>query len=146
MRSFIVDANVIFSAVISGKEVYVDAFTANSIFIPDFALDELQKYQTLLLEKTKLTPGQLRNFSLRLFSKLTVVPNFLISTSNYLHAFNLCKDIDENDTPYLALAIEFDLDLISKDEQLVQGLRQKGYLKVLSLQEFVTQFLLSKVN
>ncbi len=136
MSAYVVDANAIFSAVISGKEAYIQAFAANTLYLPDFALSEIQQYQQLLLKKTKLRPEELRSFTLRLFSKLTVVPNFLISTKSYLDAFHLCKDIDEDDTAYLALALEFDIILLSKDEELVTGLRRKGFEKVISLTEF----------
>ena len=137
MSAYVVDANTIFSAVISGKETYVQAFAPNTFFLPDFALSEIQQYQELILSKTKLPPEELRSFTLRLFSRITVVPNFLISTKSYFDAFQLCKDIDENDTAYLALALEFDVTLLSKDEVLVAGLRRKGFKKVLSLTEFM---------
>ena len=137
MNAYVVDANTIFSAVISGKEDYLRAFAPNIFYLPDFALGEIQRYQELLLNKTKLPPEELRSFTLRLFSKLTVVPNFLISTKSYLDAFLLCKDIDEDDTPYLALAIEFDITLLTKDEELIVGLRKNGFEKVISLTEFL---------
>ena len=137
MNAYVVDANTIFSAVISGKEDYLRAFAPNIFYLPDFALGEIQRYQELLLNKTKLPPEELRSFTLRLFSKLTVVPNFLISTKSYLDAFLLCKDVDEDDTPYLALAIEFDITLLTKDEELIVGLRKKGFEKVISLTEFL---------
>ncbi len=137
MRSYVVDANAIFSAVISGREIYIQAFAANTFYVPDFTLDEIQQYQLLLLNKTKLAPEALRVFTLRLFSNLIVVPNFLISTASYVEAFRYCKDIDEKDTAYVALSIEFDIELVSKDEVLVAGLRKKGYKKILSLQEFL---------
>ncbi len=73
---------------------------------------------------------------MRLFSSVVIIPNFLISTQSYFQAFQLCKDIDEKDTVYLALAIEFDVELVSKDEELIEGLRRKGYTKVLTLTEF----------
>ena len=53
-----------------------------------------------------------------------------------MKAFHLCKDIDEKDTAYLALAIEFDIELVSKDEELVAHLRGKGFQKVITLTEF----------
>ena len=136
MKSYVVDANVLFSGIISGRDTYLKAFTVHTFFSPDFVLDEIQQYQSLLLQKTKLAPEDLRIFTLQLFSKLTIVPNFLISTGSYMKAFHLCKDIDEKDTAYLALAIEFDIELVSKDEELVAHLRGKGFQKVITLTEF----------
>ncbi|MCF8247316.1 MAG: hypothetical protein K9J37_19835 [Saprospiraceae bacterium] len=51
-------------------------------------------------------------------------------------AFQLCKEVDEKDTAYLALAIEFDIELVSKDDELVAHLRSNGFQKVITLTEF----------
>lgn len=139
MKEYIVDANVIFSSLISGKEQYLRLFATYKFFVPDFTMNEIQKYQELLLKKTKLQPDQIRDFTLSLFSNLTVVPNFLISTNAYLTAFQLCKNVDEKDTPYIALSLEFDLVFVTKDDELVAGLRQKGFEKILSFREFIEQ-------
>lgn len=136
MTRYATDANVIFASLISGKENYERMFSDNKFFIPDFALAEIQKYQPEILQKTKLTFDELKAYTLGIFDRLTVVPNLVISTQSYFQAFNYCKDIDEKDTPYLALAIEFDIELLTNDIELVEGLRRKGYAKVLTLSDF----------
>jgi predicted nucleic acid-binding protein len=60
----------------------------------------------------------------------------LISNRSYLAAWQLCRDIDEKDTAYLAASIEFDIELVSKDAKLIEGLRKKGFYKIISLQRF----------
>ena len=140
-KRYLIDANIIFSMLISGKEIYLDIFNKNSFYVPDFALFELQKYQIMLLEKSKLSHEKLKTYTLSLFGYLTVVPNLLISTRSYLQAFQLCKDIDEDDTSYIAFAQELELTLLSKDDILIDGLRKKGYTNVISLHEFLSEYL-----
>lgn len=111
-------------------------FTDFEILLPDFALLEIQEHQTRILRDTRVNPEDFREMTLRIFGYLTVVPNMLLSNRSYLAAYQLCKDIDEDDTPYLALAIEFDIKLISKDEALVKGLRAKGFQNIVHLGEF----------
>lgn len=41
----IADSNIIFSSLISGKEIYIDIFRTNEIYVPDIALLELDKYE-----------------------------------------------------------------------------------------------------
>jgi predicted nucleic acid-binding protein len=77
MKSYVADANVLFSGIISGRDTYLKAFTNHAFYSPDFVLDEIQQYQSLLLQKTKLYLENLRFFTLQLFSKLTIVPNLL---------------------------------------------------------------------
>jgi predicted nucleic acid-binding protein len=140
-KRYLIDANIIFSMLISGKSMYFDILEKNEFYVPDFALFELQKYQIMLLEKSKLSHEKLKPYTLSLFGYLTVVPNLLISTRSYLQAFQLCKDIDEDDTSYLAFAQELELTLLSKDDILIDGLRGKGYANVISLQEFLDEYL-----
>ncbi len=139
MIRYVADANVVFSALISGREGYLRMFTDFDILLPDFALLEIQEHQRQILEDTRVNPELFRELTLRIFSYLTVVPNMLLSTRSYLAAYQLCKDIDEDDTVYLAVAIEFDIKLISKDEELINGLRAKGFQNIIHLSEFFAQ-------
>lgn len=139
MKKYVTDANVIFSCLISGRDVYLKFFSEYKIYLPDFALLEIQLYQMEILRKTKLPVEQLKEYSLSLFDKITVVPNLLISTRNYMQAFQLCKDIDEKDTPYVALTLELEAELLSKDDELIHGLRAKGFQQLISLKDFFDQ-------
>ncbi|GAB4027061.1 PIN domain-containing protein [Spirosoma koreense] len=79
MTNYVTDANVIFSALISGKESYLKLARENRIFLPDYALQELQEYQNLIVEKTKQTPAELKAYTVDLFNRVIVLPNFVIS-------------------------------------------------------------------
>lgn len=41
----------------------------------------------------------------------------------------LCRDVDENDVAYVALALELEADLWTSDRELETGLRKKGFGK-----------------
>jgi hypothetical protein len=45
MKSYIIDVNILFSAMLAQKQVYHHLFTENKCYIPDFALIELNKYR-----------------------------------------------------------------------------------------------------
>ncbi len=55
VQKYVIDANVLFSAFISGKEVYTLLFSEHTISVPDFTFLELEKYKQRILNKTKLT-------------------------------------------------------------------------------------------
>ena len=135
MRNYVADANIIFSALISGKTAYLELVTENQLYLPDYALEELQEYQTLILEKTKQTPIALKEYTLELFKRITVLPNYVIFLRNHLIAFELCKDIDRKDMVYIALALEFDYTLLTRDKPLADGLRSKGFTNIIMLDE-----------
>lgn len=137
---YIIDANLLFSAIISGKELYQDLVLNNKFYSPDFCLTEINKYEENILKKTKLSDEKLKDFTLLLFSNITIVPRFLISNESIMKAFKLCKDIDPNDTIYLALSIEFNLPLITRDKKLKNALLDKGYSHVIAFSDFVDEF------
>ncbi len=67
MRSFVVDANILFSSLISGHDKYLEAFATHTFYLPDFGLIEIQKYQSTILKKTNLSKEKLREFTIGLF-------------------------------------------------------------------------------
>lgn len=50
-----------------------------------------------------------------------------ISKKNRQKAYELCKDIDADDTPIVALSLELGAKIRTGDEKLKQGLRDKGF-------------------
>lgn len=138
-RTFVIDANVLFSCLISGRDHYLTFLTENHLFTTDFLFEELQIHQTIISRKTRLTAEQLQPFILAVFEQLTVVPNMVISTQNYYQAFMLCRDIDPKDTPYVALALQLDIPLLTRDKPLADGLRAKNFANVIILSELFNQ-------
>ncbi|MBF0236870.1 MAG: hypothetical protein HQM12_04130 [SAR324 cluster bacterium] len=84
---YVLDANVLFSAFISGKELYELLFSEHTIYLPDFAFLELEKYKKRILKKTKLGEGEFQEFVLRLLKNVTVTPNFLISQASLKQSY-----------------------------------------------------------
>ncbi len=138
-REFIIDANVLFSCLISGKEFYLRLLADNRLFTADFALEEIQIYQERILTRSKLSPEQLSRFVLDVFSRLTIVPNLLVTTQSYYQAFLLCRDIDPKDTPYVALYLQLNIPLLTRDKPLAQGLRKQGFTNIVILDELLSQ-------
>lgn len=142
INNFVIDANLLFSAIISGKELYQNLVLNYKFYAPDFCLSEIEKYEEIILKKIKLKKDILKEFTLMLFSNITIVPHFLISNESFLKAFNLCKDIDKDDTVYLALSIELNLPLITRDKLLNEHLLNKGYTSIITFDNFIKDFLM----
>lgn len=136
----VLDSNVLFSALISGKEFYIDIFRAAEIYMPDFIFTELSKYQEAIIKRTKLKK-QFKSFIKELFSELTVIPGLAITQESFERALQLCSDIDPKDTAYVALSIELDLPLWSNDKKLTEGLISKGYNKFITTEKVIEMML-----
>ncbi|MFQ5641459.1 MAG: PIN domain-containing protein [bacterium] len=130
----VLDSNILFSALISGKESYVDIFKTLKIYVPDFMFIEISKYEDTIIKKTKIGK-EFTIFVRELFSEITVIPQLAISKENYKKALSLCDDIDPKDTAYLALSLELDIPLWTNDKKLIQGLTKKGYTKIITTEE-----------
>ena len=59
-------------------------------------------------------------------SYITFVSEELISERSWISAYGLTKDVDEDDTPFVALALELNTKLWTGDKTLAKGLYQKG--------------------
>lgn len=130
----VVDSNILFSALISGKELYVDIFKAVKVYVPDFIFGEIYKYEERIITQTNLG-NELKLFVRELFSEITVIPKLAISKECFNKALSLCYDIDPKDTTYLALSIELNIPLWTNDKKLVQGLLKKGYDQVITTEK-----------
>jgi predicted nucleic acid-binding protein len=96
-KRIIIDVNILFAGLISGKIIYLELFDKFDFYLPDFAMAELQKYQVEILRKSTMAHEKLKPYTMALFERLVVVPNILVTTQSYLEGFYLCKDIDEDD-------------------------------------------------
>ena len=137
MQQFVVDANVLISILISGKASYKPILTFLDLFTPDFALEEIEKYKPVIFEKSRLNPDELRYFTFFMFNEITVAPNFVISDEALTKATELVSNIDIKDISYVALSIQLDIVLLTRDKKLVQGLKRKGFRKVMLFEEFL---------
>jgi len=137
MSKYVLDANVVFSALISVKEIFIQLFENNKFFSPDFILVELDKYRTVILKKSKLPIDDLQEFIQKLFQEITIIPALYIIEKNKLKAKELCFDIDEKDTAYVALSIEMNYPLVTRDQKLYEGLKSKGFENVILLDELM---------
>lgn len=130
----VADSNILFAALISGKSAYLDIFRLIRVYVPDFMFLEIEKYEARILKKTGMNET-FRGFALDLFSKVIVIPKLAIAPESFASPYDLCRDIDEKDTPFVALSIELNLPLWTNDKILAEGLRTKGFTNLFGSDE-----------
>lgn len=133
----VIDSNILFSAFISGKTLYLDIIRENQIYVPDIVFLELAKYETRLIERTVLKEDEFRTFIQMLFEEITVIPGFAISKENWKNAYEICKDVDEKDTPFVALSLELGIPLWTNDKELIKVLKEKGLIELVTLEDLI---------
>jgi predicted nucleic acid-binding protein len=129
--NYIVDANVIFSALISGKSHYSLFFSKHTAISTDFIFVELEKYRKKILKKSKLSEEELFDFTVNIFKHLTIIPTLSLSASYLEEAYDWCEGIDSKDVLYIALTLQMqDAIFITRDNVLYEGLKSKGFDKI----------------
>ncbi len=137
MRQFVVDANVLISIMISGKSAYKPILNLFDFYTPDFVFDEIEKYKPTIYEKTRLNKEELQRFSFYIFNQVSVIPRIVISDDAIEKATELTQNVDIKDLSYVALAIELDCILLTRDKQLIKGLKKKGFRKIMTFEDFL---------
>lgn len=131
MTDFVIDANIVMSILISGKSAYRPILSFHHFLLPDFALIEIDKYQEAIKQKSKGTEDQLLNWTYFVFSELIILPAFILQQQALDKSAQLLSEIDIKDISYVALAMQLDLPLLTRDRTLYEGLRKQGFRKVM---------------
>ena len=137
MADFIIDANILMSILISGKASYRPILNYYQFIVPDFVFLEIDKNCSVILETTKLNEEEFKQWSYFVFSQIRAFPRYILSEDVLIKSNQLLKDIDLQDTSYVALSIELNLVLLTRDDILYKGLRKKGFRKVMKFDDFL---------
>ncbi len=137
MTDFVVDANVLMSILISGKASYRPILTFNHFILPDFALIEVENYQDTLKRKTKMSDTQFIQWSYFVFGQITVLPRYVLAQDVLIKSQRLLEKIDLKDISYVALSMQLNVLLLTRDTLLHEGLRRQGFRKVLLFDDFL---------
>ena len=140
MNKYVIDANILFGAIISSRRIYLEIIKNYDLYAPDFALKEIEKYEELILKKTKVGKKELNSFLMQLFKGITFLPSIFIEKRSREKALELCEDIDEKDTPYVALSIQLDIPFITNDKKLYKGLKKKDFSQVILFENVIKNF------
>lgn len=134
-NSVVVDTNLIFSALIpKASKIREILFESNmTLYSPNFLITEIYKHKDKLLKSSKLTDSEFYLYFNGIIERIKFIPTDFIGKDSRQKAYDLCKDIDIKDMPFVALAIELGIPIWTGDKKLKDGLRLKGY------QEFYNQ-------
>jgi predicted nucleic acid-binding protein len=130
MKKLIVpDSNIIFRALRSPhsrtREILL---REDCLFLtPNFLFAEIFKYKEKILLRSPATAVEVYEYLTLMLRRIHFVNEELVSLGNRIQAHRLCGDIDEKDTPFLALTLELEAKLWTSDEELKIGLTKKGF-------------------
>lgn len=129
LSPIIVDTNIIFSVFVTGRSSFADTLLRSTyrFFICELALVELFKHRDKIVEASRLSEEEIVRLYHILLRRISIYKEDLIAPENWRAAYHLCRDVDENDTPHVALTLELDGLLWTGDKMLREGLQRKGF-------------------
>lgn len=127
----VVDTNIIFSMLLASNSRLREDFFERDMeyFAPNYIMVELFEHKEDLLRHSKLSLPEVYELLHRILEKINFVSENSVSRKNKLKAYKLCKGVDEDDTPIVALALELNAHLWTNDKRLKRELRKRGFKK-----------------
>jgi predicted nucleic acid-binding protein len=142
--NLVIDTNIVFSAILNPNsnigDLLLNFQNKVKFYAPEFLLVEIEKYTSKIEKISNQTPEEIEVIKSLVLSKITFISEELIFEENWKKAYNLTIDVDENDTPFGALALQLNAKLWSGDKKLNKGLLLKQSSVIYSTQELIALF------
>ena len=137
---FVFDANILMAILIGGRAFHRVILETFDIITPDFALTEIDKYSPLITRKTKLTWLEHSEYAQSIFANISIVPRYLLERESISKATDLIGETDSKDVSYVALAIQTNTILVTRDKPIIEAARRHGFRRILLFDEFLRQY------
>jgi predicted nucleic acid-binding protein len=129
METIVIDTNIVFSAIHA-----LDSLTRQKLLtLPkrfvtcNFLFVEVFKHKERIFKNSRASDDEIYDYLEKVLQRVHFFNEELINTESYFTAYHLCKDVDLKDIPFVALAVELDAPLWTRDTTLKDALRAKGF-------------------
>lgn len=126
----VVDANIVFSSLLRSDGAVGDLFFNSrpplSLFAPDTLREELANHRGKLVKLSKRSAAVMAALERLTLARITFLNEALISTVSWARAREVMIGLDDDDTVYVALAIQLKIPLWTGDKRLRKGLLKNG--------------------
>ena len=137
----IIDCNKIISALLSPNGVTADIIlrTPNriSFIAPHYIFSEIFENIEKIRKVSKYSQEEFYELLYILFKKIDLIDEDLITRDCWNEAFEYTKDIDEKDTPYIALSLYTKVKLWTGDKALKEALKKKGFMSFIETEDLL---------
>ena len=129
MDTVVVDTNIVFSAIHAPNSLTRQRLLTlpNHFVTCNFLFIELFRHKERIFKNSRASEEEIYDYLEKVLSRLHFFNEELIGIENYFRAYHLCKDVDLKDIAFVALSIELDAPLWTRDTILKDALRVKGF-------------------
>ena len=127
----VVDTNIVFSTLLNPNsligELLINVQDKIYFVAPEFLIDEIEKYSTKIEKHSKLDQHSLNILKSTIFKVINFISEDNILNHNWIQAFEMLKDVDQKDTPFLALALQLNSKIWTGDKKLIDGISKQNF-------------------
>jgi predicted nucleic acid-binding protein len=120
MKTFVIDTNIIFSALAKDsitRRILIDC--PFDLYAPETLITEIRKHESLILEKSSLSKEEFEVLFTLVTEKITIISKEDYET--FIPEARLLIPEDETDAPFIALALAISNDGIWSDDKDFQN-------------------------
>jgi predicted nucleic acid-binding protein len=137
----IVDTNIIFSVLLNTKgtigDLIFNSDTHFEFYSCSYMRHEIEKHWSKLKRISKLADKDLEEVRFRVFAKINFINEEFIPLKTWLKAEEIAKDIDVDDSDFIALTKHLKGYLWTGDKELYNGLKKKKFKGVFNTAELI---------
>jgi len=145
MTKIIIDTNIVFSALLNINsrigQILINGDNYYDFYSPEYVRFEIFKHKQKIKSIGKLTNNEFLDIYGLILRNITILNHSLIPIEIYRNAELLCKDIDIDDTIFIAVSDFTEGVLWTGDLKLINGLTKKGYNRLITTDELYQDFL-----
>ncbi len=141
----VVDSNIVFSAILNTQSIIGQVLINGTNFFTWYSTallkDEIVAHKEKICAISGFSQEQFELIFYQISKHINFVDEVLLSNEEIARAYSMVKDIDENDTLFVALSNKLNAPLWTGDKKLSRGLNNKGYTKTLTTEAVYGLFL-----
>ncbi|MFW6111322.1 MAG: PIN domain-containing protein [Thermoproteota archaeon] len=143
-EKIVVDTNVLISSLINPDSIAwrIIDLEGPDFLTPEIAVDEIEEYESLIRDKLASQEREEEyNYLLsELFHPIVVVP-LSVYGGRLEQAYKIMEPIDEKDTEFLALALQYNCPIWSDDTDFQKQEKVKAFTSEQMVEKFIKSFL-----
>lgn len=139
------DTNIVFSAILNTQskigQLLIQGFNHFDFFSISQLKNEINSHKIKIQRFSGFDDFQFNGIYQLLLERIQFIDDSIISSEEIFKAINIVKDIDSDDSLFIALASQLQSFLWTGDKKLINGLRAKNYQGLITTQELYDLFI-----
>jgi predicted nucleic acid-binding protein len=147
MTNIVVDTNILFSALLNTNsrigQILISGSDYFKFYAPTYIRNEIWDHHIKIKKLGNLSDEQFQEVYELTFNNITILNHSIVPVDMYRQAYELCCDIDPDDTPFVAFSLFLNSKLWTGDKKLITGLSKKGFKNSITTEALFQEFIIN---